>query len=257
MLICRHSIMLQCEYLFRAALFSFQFGAVPVTSLPTPHVGQASQVGPPPPPSSSTGISAPPPPPPPPPPLPGCPPPPPPPGVPPLFGAPPPPPLNSGGTFGSPKHCALPHGLRAKKDFKPEISMKRLNWSKARHINFERDFFRKGLQRQTWPIHIKLTTEQVEVLVTVKWIVGNFYKTFGASELSLFLCSLATAQKCRCFPEHRTTTVYICAESIKKRKKYKNTRWLHAFFASALASTDVFWTAIQVYTRSDVSLWFD
>uniref|UniRef100_H2V4B8 Diaphanous-related formin 3 n=1 Tax=Takifugu rubripes TaxID=31033 RepID=H2V4B8_TAKRU len=87
-----------------------------------------SQVGPPPPPSSSTGISAPPPPPPPPPPLPGCPPPPPPPGVPPLFGAPPPPPLN----FGSPKHCALPHGLRAKKDFKPEISMKRLNWSKIR-----------------------------------------------------------------------------------------------------------------------------
>uniref|UniRef100_A0A674MVI3 Diaphanous-related formin 3 n=1 Tax=Takifugu rubripes TaxID=31033 RepID=A0A674MVI3_TAKRU len=122
MLICRHSIMLQCEYHFRATLFSFQFGAVPV-SLPTPHVGQASQVGPPPPPSSSTGISAPPPPPPPPPPLPGCPPPPPPPGVPPLFGAPPPPPLN----FGSPKHCALPHGLRAKKDFKPEISMKRLN----------------------------------------------------------------------------------------------------------------------------------
>uniref|UniRef100_A0A674MDC9 Diaphanous-related formin 3 n=2 Tax=Takifugu TaxID=31032 RepID=A0A674MDC9_TAKRU len=102
--------------------FKSQFGAVPV-SLPTPHVGQASQVGPPPPPSSSTGISAPPPPPPPPPPLPGCPPPPPPPGVPPLFGAPPPPPLN----FGSPKHCALPHGLRAKKDFKPEISMKRLN----------------------------------------------------------------------------------------------------------------------------------
>uniref|UniRef100_H2V4C0 Diaphanous-related formin 3 n=1 Tax=Takifugu rubripes TaxID=31033 RepID=H2V4C0_TAKRU len=127
MLICRHSIMLQCEYHFRATLFSFQFGAVPV-SLPTPHVGQASQVGPPPPPSSSTGISAPPPPPPPPPPLPGCPPPPPPPGVPPLFGAPPPPPLN----FGSPKHCALPHGLRAKKDFKPEISMKRLNWSKIR-----------------------------------------------------------------------------------------------------------------------------
>eukprot|EP00066_Takifugu_rubripes_P005695 XP_003969938.1 PREDICTED: protein diaphanous homolog 3 isoform X1 [Takifugu rubripes] len=107
--------------------FKSQFGAVPV-SLPTPHVGQASQVGPPPPPSSSTGISAPPPPPPPPPPLPGCPPPPPPPGVPPLFGAPPPPPLN----FGSPKHCALPHGLRAKKDFKPEISMKRLNWSKIR-----------------------------------------------------------------------------------------------------------------------------
>uniref|UniRef100_A0A673BHP0 Diaphanous-related formin 3 n=1 Tax=Sphaeramia orbicularis TaxID=375764 RepID=A0A673BHP0_9TELE len=73
-----------------------------------------------------------PPPPPPPPPLPGCPAPPPPPGVPPPFGAPPPPPLGFGGALGSPTHHALPYGLKPKKEFKPETSMKRLNWSKIR-----------------------------------------------------------------------------------------------------------------------------
>uniref|UniRef100_A0A3P8U9R1 Diaphanous-related formin 3 n=1 Tax=Amphiprion percula TaxID=161767 RepID=A0A3P8U9R1_AMPPE len=75
----------------------------------------------------------PPPPPPPPPPLPGCPAaPPPPPGMPPPFGAPPPPPPGFGGGFGSPTPHALPYGLRPKKEFKPETSMKRLNWSKIR-----------------------------------------------------------------------------------------------------------------------------
>lgn len=73
-----------------------------------------------------------PPPPPPPPPLPGCPAPPPPPGMPPPFGAPPPPPLGFGGGLGSPTHYTLPYGLRPKKEFKPETSMKRLNWSKVR-----------------------------------------------------------------------------------------------------------------------------
>uniref|UniRef100_A0A3B4EZP8 Diaphanous related formin 3 n=1 Tax=Pundamilia nyererei TaxID=303518 RepID=A0A3B4EZP8_9CICH len=73
-----------------------------------------------------------PPPPPPPPPLPGCPAPPPPPGMPPPFGAPPPPPLGFGGGLGSPTHRTLPYGLRPKKEFKPETSMKRLNWSKIR-----------------------------------------------------------------------------------------------------------------------------
>nr|XP_043886532.1 protein diaphanous homolog 3-like isoform X2 [Solea senegalensis] len=104
--------------------FKSQFGAVPV-SLPSAHV-QSSTL----PSGASThtpvpGLPAPPPPPPPPPPLPGCPAPPPPPGVPPPFGAPPPPPL-----FGFPPHHALPYGLRPKKEFKPETSMKRLNWSK-------------------------------------------------------------------------------------------------------------------------------
>uniref|UniRef100_A0AAQ5ZNK0 Diaphanous-related formin 3 n=1 Tax=Amphiprion ocellaris TaxID=80972 RepID=A0AAQ5ZNK0_AMPOC len=76
----------------------------------------------------------PPPPPPPPPPLPGCPAaPPPPPGMPPPFGAPPPPPPGFGGGFGSPTPHALPYGLRPKKEFKPETSMKRLNWSKVRN----------------------------------------------------------------------------------------------------------------------------
>uniref|UniRef100_A0AAX7V231 Diaphanous-related formin 3 n=1 Tax=Astatotilapia calliptera TaxID=8154 RepID=A0AAX7V231_ASTCA len=108
------------------------FGAVPVGPA---NAGQAS--------SSSTipsGVPIPapaslgpvPPPPPPPPPLPGCPAPPPPPGMPPPFGAPPPPPLGFGGGLGSPTHHTLPYGLRPKKEFKPETSMKRLNWSKIR-----------------------------------------------------------------------------------------------------------------------------
>ncbi|KAI3377529.1 hypothetical protein L3Q82_008695 [Scortum barcoo] len=107
--------------------FRSQFGAVPV-GLSSAHAGQAL--------SSSTPVPPPgvpaPPPPPPPPPLPGCPAPPPPPGVPPPFGAPPPPPLGFGGAPGSPPHHALPFGLRPKKEFKPETSMKRLNWSKIR-----------------------------------------------------------------------------------------------------------------------------
>ncbi|XP_041639883.1 protein diaphanous homolog 3-like isoform X2 [Cheilinus undulatus] len=107
--------------------FRSQFGAVPVT-LSTANPGPTSTafLSGPPPPSSASGVP-PPPPPPPPPPLPGCPAPPPPPGVPPPFGAPPPPPPGFGGF---PTHYALPYGLRPKKDFKPETSMKRLNWSK-------------------------------------------------------------------------------------------------------------------------------
>ncbi|XP_027137336.1 protein diaphanous homolog 3 isoform X3 [Larimichthys crocea] len=109
--------------------FRSQFGAAPLGSSSAP-VGQALPSGPPPPPQAP-GVPAPPPPPPPPP-LPGCPAPPPPPGVPPPFGAPPPPPLGFGGALGSPTHHVLPYGLRPKKDFKPETSMKRLNWSKIR-----------------------------------------------------------------------------------------------------------------------------
>uniref|UniRef100_A0A673BDV3 Diaphanous-related formin 3 n=1 Tax=Sphaeramia orbicularis TaxID=375764 RepID=A0A673BDV3_9TELE len=52
--------------------------------------------------------------------------------MPPPFGAPPPPPLGFGGALGSPTHHALPYGLKPKKEFKPETSMKRLNWSKIR-----------------------------------------------------------------------------------------------------------------------------
>uniref|UniRef100_I3J5A4 Diaphanous-related formin 3 n=1 Tax=Oreochromis niloticus TaxID=8128 RepID=I3J5A4_ORENI len=114
--------------------FRSQFGAVPVGPA-SANAGQAL--------SSSTipsGVPSPapaslgpvPPPPPPPPPLPGCPAPPPPPGMPPPFGAPPPPPLGFGGGLGSPTHHTLPYGLRPKKEFKPETSMKRLNWSKIR-----------------------------------------------------------------------------------------------------------------------------
>ncbi|XP_075447155.1 protein diaphanous homolog 3 isoform X3 [Ascaphus truei] len=60
-------------------------------------------------------------------------PPPPPPPPPPMFGGPPPPPPPPGFSGGqrSPVH-KLPFGLRPKKEFKPEVGMKRLNWSKIR-----------------------------------------------------------------------------------------------------------------------------
>nr|XP_033800688.1 protein diaphanous homolog 2 isoform X2 [Geotrypetes seraphini] len=82
--------------------------------------------------------SAPPPPPPPPPPplLPGSMPPPPPPPLMPFFGGPPPPPPPFGGLppppFGGFRAPApvLPHGMQAKKSYKPDVSMKRINWSK-------------------------------------------------------------------------------------------------------------------------------
>uniref|UniRef100_A0A8C6M6Q9 Diaphanous-related formin 3 n=1 Tax=Nothobranchius furzeri TaxID=105023 RepID=A0A8C6M6Q9_NOTFU len=83
-------------------------------------------------PALAPGVPAPPPPPPPPPPPLGCPPAPPPPGIPPPFGAPPPPPPGFCGAFGSPTHHTLPFGLRPKKEFKLETSIKRLNWSKVR-----------------------------------------------------------------------------------------------------------------------------
>uniref|UniRef100_A0A8C5N8C6 Protein diaphanous homolog 3-like n=1 Tax=Gouania willdenowi TaxID=441366 RepID=A0A8C5N8C6_GOUWI len=103
-----------------------QFGAVPVSA------PSASALAPAPP---APGV---PPPPPPPPPLPGYPAaPPPPPGVPPPFGAPPPPPpLGFGFGLGSPTPPTLPYGLRPKKEFKLEMSIKRLNWSKVRYFCF-------------------------------------------------------------------------------------------------------------------------
>ncbi|XP_039988200.1 protein diaphanous homolog 3-like isoform X2 [Xiphias gladius] len=114
--------------------FRSQFGSVSASQSST-HDRQVLSSSPflsgTPPSAPAPGLPAPPPPPPPPP-LPGCPAPPPPPGVPPPFGAPPPPPLGFGVALGSPTHHVLPYGLRPKKEFKPETSMKRLNWSKIR-----------------------------------------------------------------------------------------------------------------------------
>ncbi|KAM6952969.1 protein diaphanous homolog 1 [Lycodopsis pacificus] len=96
---------------------------------PPPLPGMA---GPPPPPPLP-GMTGPPPPPP----LPGMgpPPPPPPPGFPgmppppPGPGMPPPPPFGMGG-WGAPAPPQLPFGLQPKKDYKPEVQLKRANWSK-------------------------------------------------------------------------------------------------------------------------------
>lgn len=87
---------------------------------------------PPPPPLPGGGLPPPPPPPlpigvpPPPPPLPGGIPPPP----PPLFGGPPPPPPLGGIPPPPGAPIDLPYGMKQKKIYKPEVSMKRINWSK-------------------------------------------------------------------------------------------------------------------------------
>ncbi|KAM9610180.1 protein diaphanous homolog 3 [Trichechus inunguis] len=109
--------------------FKSQFGALPAdtsTSLIQSKEDGTGHPGlPPPPPLSSCGGLPPPPPPPPPPPLPGMPMP---------FGGPvpPPPPLGFLGGQNSPPPPILPFGLKPKKEFKPETSMRRLNWLKIR-----------------------------------------------------------------------------------------------------------------------------
>ncbi|XP_049982813.1 protein diaphanous homolog 2 isoform X1 [Alexandromys fortis] len=103
--------------------------------------GASSEIpGPPPPPPLPGAGPCPPPPPPPPPPLPGVAPPPPPPlpgmpGIPPpppplLLGGPPPPPPPGGILPPLPGAIELPYGMKQKKVYKPEVSMKRINWSK-------------------------------------------------------------------------------------------------------------------------------
>ncbi|NWX78702.1 DIAP2 protein, partial [Alca torda] len=107
-------------------------GAIPP---PPPLPGGVAPPPPPPPPPLPGGAAPPPPPPlpggagpPPPPPLPGgaAPPPPPPP-----FGGPPMPPSLGGVPFAPfPMMPALPHGMKEKKKYKLEVTMKRINWSK-------------------------------------------------------------------------------------------------------------------------------
>ncbi|XP_066880371.1 protein diaphanous homolog 2 isoform X3 [Kogia breviceps] len=102
--------------------------------------GSSGIPGPPlPPPLPGAGPPPPPPPPPPAPPLPRGGPPPPPPPLPgvhgiasplPLFGGPPPPPPLGGVPPPPPGTLDLPYGMKHKKIYKPEVSMKRINWSK-------------------------------------------------------------------------------------------------------------------------------
>ncbi|MBN3313860.1 DIAP3 protein, partial [Atractosteus spatula] len=118
--------------------------SVGVSTVQSPQPITSSLPPPPPPPPFVSGTPVPPPPPPPP--LPGCVPPPPPsflhePGVPLPFGVPPPPPLGFGGPNWSPPPHMLPFGLKPKKEFKPDVSMKRLNWSKIRPQEMSEDCF--------------------------------------------------------------------------------------------------------------------
>uniref|UniRef100_A0A6I8PE71 Diaphanous related formin 3 n=1 Tax=Ornithorhynchus anatinus TaxID=9258 RepID=A0A6I8PE71_ORNAN len=123
----------------RVSELSRKYGAITVgsaaSSTQATEVANGHQVPPPPPPLPLCGGA----PPPPPPPLPGLP-------VP--FGAPPPPPpppLGFLGSHRSPPPETLPFGLKPKKEFKPEIIMKRLNWLKIRpHEMTENCFWLKA-----------------------------------------------------------------------------------------------------------------
>ncbi|KAL8180922.1 UNVERIFIED_CONTAM: Protein diaphanous 2 [Gekko kuhli] len=100
---------------------------------------------PPPPPPLPGGVLPVPPPPPPPPPLPGgCSAPPPPPPPPPMFGGPPPPPPPPpfGGIPPPPAAApALPFGMKQKKKYTPEVSMKRINWAKIEPSDISENCF--------------------------------------------------------------------------------------------------------------------
>uniref|UniRef100_A0A8B9C1B4 Diaphanous related formin 3 n=1 Tax=Anser brachyrhynchus TaxID=132585 RepID=A0A8B9C1B4_9AVES len=124
----------ECEE--RASELSRKYGSLPPGCLSSTR-GDASvvpadatgphQLPPPPPPLPSNGAIPPPPPPPPPPPFLNAL------GIPSALGAPPPPPLPGlPGAQWSPPSCTLPFGLKPKKEFRPEVTMKRLNWSKIR-----------------------------------------------------------------------------------------------------------------------------
>uniref|UniRef100_A0A8B9C2Y7 Diaphanous related formin 2 n=1 Tax=Anser brachyrhynchus TaxID=132585 RepID=A0A8B9C2Y7_9AVES len=113
---------------------------LPGVAVPPPPPLPGVAVPPPPPPPPLPGAAVPPPPPP----LPGgaVPPPPPPlpggavPPPPPLFGGPPMPPPLGGVPFAPfPVIPALPHGMKEKKKYKLEVSMKRINWSKVLQKN--------------------------------------------------------------------------------------------------------------------------
>lgn len=98
-------------------------GPPPAPALPGP--GPCPPPPPPPPPPPLPGVA-----PPPPPPLPGMPGTVPPPPPPPLFGAPLPPPPPGGILPPLPGPIELPYGMKQKKLYNPEVSMKRINWSK-------------------------------------------------------------------------------------------------------------------------------
>ncbi|KAG1949889.1 protein diaphanous [Pimephales promelas] len=97
-----------------------QCGAVPVVLSSVQSVPASSSCPTPPPPVPGAAAL---PPPPPPPPLPGC-------AFVPGMPPPPPPPLGLGALTSYSVQHTLPFGLKPKKEFKPETSMKRLNWSK-------------------------------------------------------------------------------------------------------------------------------
>ncbi|XP_050983145.1 protein diaphanous homolog 1 isoform X2 [Labeo rohita] len=105
-------------------------------NMPPPPPPLPGAPGMPPPPPPLPGMPGMPPPPPPPPGMPGMPPPPPPMGGP---GMPPPPPGGFGGW--APPVPQLPFGLQPKKDYKPEVQLKRANWSKIAAEDLLEDSF--------------------------------------------------------------------------------------------------------------------
>ncbi|XP_076148848.1 protein diaphanous homolog 1-like [Alosa pseudoharengus] len=167
----------------------------------------------PPPPPPLPGMAGPPPPPPlpgmagppPPPPLPGMPgmppPPPPPPGGP---GAPPPPPFMAGmpppppGGFGGWAVKALPFGLEPKKEYKPEVQLKRANWSKIGPEDLSENSFWTKVKEERYETSELLAKLTLSFSSQTKTSKGKWRPTASLYEggvcLSVFL------SVCRCVP---------------------------------------------------------
>ncbi|XP_061786556.2 protein diaphanous homolog 1 isoform X1 [Nerophis lumbriciformis] len=160
----------------------------------------------PPPPPPLPGMPGPPPPPPlpgmagppPPPPLPGMgpPPPPPPPGgpgmppPPPGPGMPPPPPFGMGG-WGAPVPPPLPFGLHPKKEYKPEVQLKRANWSKIGPEDLSENSFWTSAEEDKFEnneLFAKLTLAFSSQTKTTKG-KNSLYQRFISFVPLLLLCS--------------------------------------------------------------------
>nr|XP_027790384.1 protein diaphanous homolog 2 [Marmota flaviventris] len=190
----------------------------------------------PPPPPPLPGVG--PPPPPPPAPLPGAPPPPPPlsgfggippPPPPPLFGGPPaPPPL---GGMSSPPGVPLdlPYGMKQKKIYKPEVSMKRINWSKIEPKELSENCFWLKVKEEKFENPDLFAKLALNFATHIKGTSFKIYKF-----LILIYCNLVPCQRflemciCEIFPYWIVSNKYINKLAIyypvtkKKKKEKKN-----------------------------------
>ncbi|KAF7473844.1 Hypothetical predicted protein [Marmota monax] len=194
-------------------------------------LGSSGTPGPPPPPPLP-GVG--PPPPPPPAPLPGAPPPPPPlsgfegippPPPPPLFGGPPAPPPLGGMSSPTGVPLDLPYGMKQKKIYKPEVSMKRINWSKIEPKELSENCFWLKVKEEKFENPDLFAKLALNFATHIKGTSFKIYKF-----LILMYCNLVPCQRflemciCEIFPYWIVSNKYINKLAIyypvmKKRKK--------------------------------------